>query len=776
MLSLPPEGGRKTVPVDPGETNVCEVTCTVPIRDVQQFWTPSHKLPFMERKWWIKERFSSCVNMPFVVYGNVAEKNVFALGADSLEYDNDFSSKINQEKGVYEIRLVVSAPEGETIRPFKVTLDRRGEKWTKVLADWRDNLGFAKGVYPEAAWKPVYCSWYAAHAAITQDWTELNAKVAAGLGFKTFILDDGWSYDEAKRVNPETIKTWYRDTGRWDAFSKMKFPDFKKHREYMRSLGLKYIVWTAPYFIGTRSPAYRKFADALKGQEPFEGNVLITPDRTEILEDVIVQFETLLKNADLDGLKIDFLDDFPKNGPRPLSTHAYRFVSKMMKRLKAIKPDGVYEFRQAYANPLTASLGTQFRCADVPFEWFANLGRICQVRLCVGDKVPVHADPMYWSGTETPENIDRHFLAAMAGVPMLSMELSTMPEAIKKRVKDWLDFYARHVEKFQCGGHWDVTYKNGGLAYVTSELDGEVFAIAVDGDSAAKISDFIGPRKALVVNLGYEPIDVAGKKVAPAGYARIRYDESTVADGVDFSKVRVKGVTDKDPVGYKVGEKMRFTIRAENLPRNGITETYRLKWERTGDDGVAEKGDDECARGRLRRHRRLPAAASRDRLPVHSEGREGGKEISGQGLLLRLRCRRERLQAEPGQGGSGPDRIRRERPRIHARQRRRLLPGVRAVDPDARSQLRLFAGAERTSGRFLLPRHGDAGGAGVRFRENARGVERPGPVRLRRQPVRTSGDLGGVARRRHHRGGGVHYLELRSRRLPGRTPSGAMAA
>ena len=92
---------------------------------------------------------------------------------------------------------------------------------------------------------------------------ERTAAIAAELGFGTFILDDGWSYDEAKHVNPETIKTWYRDVGRWDAFSPLKFPDFQSHRERMRKLGLNYVVWVAPYFVGTRSEAFRRLSGSL---------------------------------------------------------------------------------------------------------------------------------------------------------------------------------------------------------------------------------------------------------------------------------------------------------------------------------------------------------------------------------------------------------------------------------------------------------------------------------------------------------------------------------
>lgn len=52
----------------------------------------------------------------------------------------------------------------------------------------------------------------------------------------------------------------------------------------------------------------------------------------------------------------------------------------------------------------------------------------------------------------------------------------------------------------------------------------------------------------------------------------------------------VRGVTDKrDFLGYKVGEKMRFTVTLEDF--FGNADGLKGHWKRTGDDGVVEQGD-----------------------------------------------------------------------------------------------------------------------------------------------------------------------------------------
>ena len=285
----------------------------------------------------------------------------------------------------------------------------------------------------------------------------------------------------------------------------------------MRALGLKYLVWVSPYFIGTRSPAYAKWRGRLAGQEPFEGNVLTDVADAEMMESVTEQLVRLLKDSDLDGLKIDFLDYIKPSVEKPRSGFGYRYVRNLMNRLKSVKPDGLFEFRQSYATPLTLELGTQFRAGDVPFEWLCNIMRIAQIRLAVGDGVPVHADPIFWSQHETKDNIARHFMAAMAGVPMVSMDFERLPAWQKDEVAKWMRIYSQRIEPFQKKGRWNMVYRNGSLAYVTSIHGDEALAIVVDSSTSLKSLDCdLAGKRTIIMNLGYAPVCIQGTLAAPA--------------------------------------------------------------------------------------------------------------------------------------------------------------------------------------------------------------------------------------------------------------------
>ena len=52
----------------------------------------------------------------------------------------------------------------------------------------------------------------------------------------------------------------------------------------------------------------------------------------------------------------------------------------------------------------------------------------------------------------------------------------------------------------------------------------------------------------------------------------------------------IKGTTDKDPITYKPGEKMVFTLAVQGLDGELPDGEYFLQWTRSGDDGIRETG------------------------------------------------------------------------------------------------------------------------------------------------------------------------------------------
>jgi len=136
--------------------------------------------------------------------------------------------------------------------------------------------------------------------------------------------------------------------------------------------------------------------------------------------------------------------------------------------------------------------------------------------------VPIHADPIYWSKYETKDNVDRHFMAAMAGVPMLSMDLERLTDGERETVAKWLAFYRDNVERFQRGGRWRVRYRNGSLAAIWAVRGDEALLFVNDSGAVGEASAALKGKTVTVLNLTHERIVLGGTACGPAATARTR--------------------------------------------------------------------------------------------------------------------------------------------------------------------------------------------------------------------------------------------------------------
>lgn len=65
---------------------------------------------------------------------------------------------------------------------------------------------------------------------------------------------------------------------------------------------------------------------------------------------------------------------------------------------------------------------------------------------------------------------------------------------------------------------------------------------------------------------------------------------SAIVFGHPLDKAWVKGVTDRDPLSYGIGERMTFTLTVEGVADTLPAGEYFLHWTRSGDDGLREEG------------------------------------------------------------------------------------------------------------------------------------------------------------------------------------------
>ena len=305
------DGVINTFKITP-DGNSTVIKLAVPIIDVQGFWHCNLMNYQLQLPWNIN--FTSAINrcMPYLAFFNSSRRLCCAVATDDLIDDTDFTAKLNQQNCCYDVTVTVS---GNT--PFTLTIDRREEiDFQQSVAEWRKNIMPRNTYFPDGAWEPVFCTWYAVHGEVSADWIEGQMRKVRALGFSTLIVDDGWCYDESKRVTPETLVNWYNTIGDWE-ISQVKFPDFKEHVKRVQDIGLKYMLWVAPHFMGSDSKLYNEHPQwALERHHEGCRHLNIKcRDGVEFIADKLVK---LAEENGLDGLKIDFLDVVKPSAENPI--------------------------------------------------------------------------------------------------------------------------------------------------------------------------------------------------------------------------------------------------------------------------------------------------------------------------------------------------------------------------------------------------------------------------------------------------------------------------
>lgn len=429
--------------------------------DVQHVWTTDSlkKMDLQPSFWSASSSYVSqlAFEAPFLVALNSADEAVFSMAASEV-YE-----KVVMEFGCDARTCVVQAGMrffSEPVPPLKsyrvrIRLDRRRVFWgdaVSAASGWvSEAAGCRASPVPESAYEPLYSTWYAYLQNVRDAPLEREAELARELGMRTMILDDGWQMEVARDT--------YDETGDWRP-AKGRFPDMRAHVDAVHRRGMKYMLWLAVPFVGERSEAYRRFrgktlAEKVDGADG--GRVAVLDPRFPEVRDYLVStYERVLRAWDFDGVKLDFIDEFVRPNPDPADADGFagrdlrsvpqavdRLMKDVLRRLKAIKPDVLVEFRQHYSGPAIRQYGNMIRALDCPADSLSNRRRICDLRLSCG-ATAVHSDMLVWSADETAAGVSRSILSAIFGVVQYSMVLQTLPSVHREVIRNWLDFSRNH--------------------------------------------------------------------------------------------------------------------------------------------------------------------------------------------------------------------------------------------------------------------------------------------------------------------------------------------
>ncbi len=488
----------------PTDAETLTATTAIPLVDIHNLWhtNAGSPGPIGHLPWRLTLTSGAQLNFPFVALFNHGGRLRAAVATTNLIDDTQIQLAINQEACTYEITWRIALTPQTS--PFQLWLDFRDLEWQDALADWRGSLSLPPLTYPAAAWDPVFCTWYVTHAAVTQAIVESQCIAAKELGFTTLIVDDGWCYDDMKRVSPQTLPTWYAPIGDWRLSTK-KFPDFRSHVSRMQELGMKYMLWVAPFLLGTDSKALADYGDA--AISPAHEGMLRLDLRKADTTVLLAKLRALAKNYGLDGLKVDFLDTVPPDVSAPNSRVTEAFIRDLSHGLKEDNPNALIEFRQSYATPAMLAYGTQFRAGDAPFDWLLNFSRLAEIRLAIGSLAPVHADPAYWAPEEELRNVARHMIAMLVGIPMISMDLQQLSEGVRRCVRFYVDFYNAHRQLLN-HGKWRFLFGQSSVDAAFVEAEGQRCAILAAPSRLTELLALPSMRQNWLLNLTDETLQV----------------------------------------------------------------------------------------------------------------------------------------------------------------------------------------------------------------------------------------------------------------------------
>ena len=492
--------------------------------DVLQVWTPFDDRCQLWPFAWGNARYVSSLayRAPLCAAFNNRDRNRCTVAVSDAFHRLNYGLTVDERTCRLEgrFRFFTERESPRTSYEAKILIDRRDVFWgdaVREAADWISaTAGLRPAEVPEAAFDPLYSSWYAFWQDVHAPVIEEEARLAAALGMKTAILDDGWQKEKSR--------TYYSATGDWMPV-KGRFPDMKAHVAAVHRAGLRYLLWLSVPFIGDESAIWARFKDKCLKITP-DGVGRLDPRFPEVREYLLSTYERAVGEWGFDGLKLDFIDEFrlPPVDPAVAQGYAGRdfkslpeAVDRLMKdvvaRLRAIRPDVLLEFRQQYMGPAIRQYGNMIRASDCPADPAGNRRRVADLRLTSG-ATAVHSDMLVWSADETPENAARAVLSALFGVVQYSMVLQRIPVPQREMMRHWIGFSVKHRDALLKGGfrphHPEMQYPwieswSADERIVAAYVENQALPIAADGRTVYAINASQEPS--LVLDLAAAPAD-----------------------------------------------------------------------------------------------------------------------------------------------------------------------------------------------------------------------------------------------------------------------------
>ena len=594
LASLRPEPGVEELVVSleadaPLPPPRCALELRVPIRDAVSCWTPQH-VHFEMPLPWTKAEIGANAARDLPLYANVGPDGASRFALACSECVRRVAIRgVTDEYGADEELTVAFFTEPEDPlsrwsarvrldlrrRPFHETM-REASDWIRAHASPRPAP--ARPV-PEAARRPWYSTWYAYHHALTADAVLAEARAARRLGMRGLLLDSGWDLRRPKKgfapENPSKLGDWIPAAA--------KIPDMAALVRGVHREGLAFALWYALPFVGEHSRAWARWRDRLLWVRPWGGGRVgvLDPRFPEVREHLASLLARAVGEWGLDGLKLDFIDSWERrdfapsrapgaeaapnlpvaaagapSGTAPAAAPSggrdlvsvpqavVRCLDLILRRVRAVRPDALVEFRQGYVGPAVLPYCNMVRASDCPSCLATNRIKTADLRLTSGDVAAVHGDMLEWDLAAPAETAALQLLSTLFAVPQVSVRLADLPPRHRAMLRFWLRFWNAHRDTL-LGADVRPLHPEGAYPVVAAVGAGEAVSAVYQSGVAADVWPD-GARAGFVANAttgdrlvlrfarapkAVEVFDCAGRRVAGSAPRRAGLWEAAVPPG-----------------------------------------------------------------------------------------------------------------------------------------------------------------------------------------------------------------------------------------------------
>ena len=426
------------------------VTTSIPSREVYSVWSPSMWAERTIGKNYDWKRTSSRIASGAPVHCLVsrAGKNVMCLSLSDAATATQIRSGIAEEDAEIKWEISFFTAPSTPITEYNVTvrIDTRDIQFYDSIYDvvdwWENECGYIPAPVPDAARLPMNSLWYSFHQELEPDKIIEQCELSGPLGMKSVIIDDGWQTNDSNRG--------YAFCGDWEP---VRMPDMKGLSDAIHALGMKVIIWFAVPFIGKKAKRYAEFEEFILDRESTNDVSVLDPRYKHIREYLVKTYADAVKNWGLDGLKLDFIDNFyltptsllpdPRRDIESLEEAVDALMTDVTAALREINPDILIEFRQTYIGPSIRKYGNMLRVMDCPGDGLFNRRGAVDLRLTSG-RTAVHSDMLMWNLGDTKESVACQLASVLYCVPQISMLIDRLPREHYDTLKYYLSFWREH--------------------------------------------------------------------------------------------------------------------------------------------------------------------------------------------------------------------------------------------------------------------------------------------------------------------------------------------